>query len=206
MFPDLIRDEVFRIETRRLWLRWPRPADAPALQTIVTPAEVAEMTASWPHPLPDGEAAHRIARMRQTNAGGKGLVLALAPKAEPPRLIGLLGVHATAEGHLGLGYLLGVPYHGRGLMTEAVHGLTSAVFAYTGYERIRASSRIINPASRRVLDKCGFAHLGRTHQDSVARGGPIEVDQFELTRAAWRCRFGKGRGWTAAGQHEAHVS
>ena len=28
MFPDLTRDDVFRLETRRLWLRWPRAADA----------------------------------------------------------------------------------------------------------------------------------------------------------------------------------
>ncbi len=28
MFPDLTRDDVFRIETKRLWLRWPRIQDA----------------------------------------------------------------------------------------------------------------------------------------------------------------------------------
>ena len=27
MFPDLLRDDVFRLETRRLWLRWPRAGD-----------------------------------------------------------------------------------------------------------------------------------------------------------------------------------
>ena len=31
MFPDLTRDDVFRLETRRLWLRWPREADVPSL-------------------------------------------------------------------------------------------------------------------------------------------------------------------------------
>ena len=31
MFPDLTRDDVFRLETRRLWLRWPRLADAQAI-------------------------------------------------------------------------------------------------------------------------------------------------------------------------------
>ena len=31
MFPELTRDDVFRLETRRLWLRWPRMADANAI-------------------------------------------------------------------------------------------------------------------------------------------------------------------------------
>ena len=31
MFPDLTRDDVFRLETRRLWLRWPRLADVQAI-------------------------------------------------------------------------------------------------------------------------------------------------------------------------------
>jgi hypothetical protein len=30
MFPDLLRDDVFRLETRRLWLRWPRAAEETA--------------------------------------------------------------------------------------------------------------------------------------------------------------------------------
>lgn len=31
MFPELTRDDVFRLETRRLWLRWTRMADASAI-------------------------------------------------------------------------------------------------------------------------------------------------------------------------------
>ena len=28
MFPEITRDDIFRLETERLWLRWPRAADA----------------------------------------------------------------------------------------------------------------------------------------------------------------------------------
>ena len=34
MFPEIAKDDVFRIETRRLWLRWPRLADAPAMLLV----------------------------------------------------------------------------------------------------------------------------------------------------------------------------
>jgi RimJ/RimL family protein N-acetyltransferase len=206
MLPDLFRDEVFRIETQRLWLRWPRLADAVALQRAASVKEVAEMTASWPHPLPEGEAARRIARLRQSNADGKSLVLAMAEKREPDSLIGMLGVHVAPEAdHLGLGYLLDRAFHGRGLMAEAVSGLVAAVFTYSGCRRIRAASRIINPASARVLDKCGFAPLGPGLQEAAARGGAVEVENFELGRADWR-RTMAWRRRAAQSSGEARVS
>ena len=46
MFPELTRDDVFRLETRRLWLRWPRMADATAILKLAGEKAVAEMTAS----------------------------------------------------------------------------------------------------------------------------------------------------------------
>jgi RimJ/RimL family protein N-acetyltransferase len=206
MLPDLFRDDVFRIETQRLWLRWPRPADAVALERAASVKAVAEMTASWPHPLPEGEAARRIARLRQSNADGKSLVLAMAEKHEPGRLIGMLGVHVAPDGdHLGLGYLLDPRFHGRGLMAEAVNGLIAAVFTYSGYRRICASSRLINPASARVLDKCGFARIGRGMQDAAARGGPVEVESFEARREDWRRRAVARRRQAPDGR-EARVS
>ena len=59
MFPDLTRDDVFRLETRRLWLRWPRQADAQAIVRLAGEKAVAEMTARLPHPYP-AEAADRF--------------------------------------------------------------------------------------------------------------------------------------------------
>ena len=184
-FPELFRDDVFRIETARLWLRWPRAADARALQQIAGVAEVAEMTATWPHPLPDGEADWRILRARESNAAGEALVLAITRKKSPEQLIGLVGVSETGEGEVGLGYLLGPAHQRRGVMTEAVGGLAGAVFSSSGYGLIRASSRVVNPASRRVLEKVGFAHVGVSKMTAPARGGEIDVDEFQLSLADW---------------------
>ncbi len=56
MFPELARDDVFRLETRRLWLRWPRESDAPALTALAGDWDVAQMTATMPHPYGDEDA------------------------------------------------------------------------------------------------------------------------------------------------------
>ncbi len=184
-FPSATRDDVFRLETRRLWLRWPRPGDADALQGVASPASVAEMTATWPHPLPEGEAMRRIASIRDSNAGGGGLALALTYKIAPDRLIGMLGCNGLASEAAGLGYFLSSELHGQGLMTEALGGLIDFLFTYTRLPTVNASSRIINPASAQVLVKCGFVVQGRQMMTTPARGGRFEVDQWRLTRGVW---------------------
>ncbi|MFZ0559474.1 MAG: N-acetyltransferase, partial [Methylovirgula sp.] len=52
MFPDLTRDDVFRLETTRLWLRWPRASDAAAVAAFAALPQVAQMTGNIPHPYP----------------------------------------------------------------------------------------------------------------------------------------------------------
>ena len=60
MFPDLARDDVFRIETARLWLRWPRIGDAAAMHKYGSQWEVARYTDRIPHPYPPGSAERFI--------------------------------------------------------------------------------------------------------------------------------------------------
>jgi RimJ/RimL family protein N-acetyltransferase len=184
-FPWVTRDEVFRIETPRLWLRWSRPRDANRLQAIAGQKDVAEMTASWPHPLPAGEAALRIDRSRHLNADGNALILAVTLKGAPDRLIGQIGCNAIAAEQLGIGYMLDPGLAGGGLATEAVGGFVHALLTYTHIDRIGASSRTNNPASRRVLEKSGFEFLRTGSLETTARG-ILEVDFFELCRKRWK--------------------
>ena len=59
MFPDLFRDDVFTLETPRLFLRWPKASDAPAIALQAGDRKVAEMTANIPHPYPSEVSASR---------------------------------------------------------------------------------------------------------------------------------------------------
>ncbi len=184
--PSATRDEVFRLETRRLWLRWPKRADAEALHQVAAPANVAGMTATWPHPLPNDEVARRIEGIRANNATGGSLALALTPKSDPDRLIGVLGCDGLATESSGIGYFLLTDLHGNGLMTEAVSGLLDFLFIYAQLPTVVASSRVVNPASARVLVKCGFVPEGRRTMATAARGPEsFEVDQWRLTRSQW---------------------
>ncbi len=68
MFPELTRDDVFRLETRRLWLRWPRLADGPAILRQAGAKPVAEMTAAIPHPYPPEAVEPFVFATRKGNA------------------------------------------------------------------------------------------------------------------------------------------
>lgn len=186
MFPDLTRDDVFRIETRRLWLRWPMARDAEAIVHLAGDAAVAEMTARIPHPLDRATVDAFLIEVRRANAEGAGLTLALAPRAAPMRLIGLVGIACeAAEGAPRLGYWLGRPHQGAGLMSEAVSALVHAFFAYAGGACLAAEARLDSPASRRVLEKAGLVETGRRVRDVPLRGGALAVACFRLERAGW---------------------
>jgi RimJ/RimL family protein N-acetyltransferase len=186
MFPDLTRDDVFRLETRRLWLRWPRLADVQAIVRLAGDKAVAEMTALVPHPYSEGDAEEFVFEARRTNAEGDGLTLAVTPKGRPNAVIGAVGITPDpAAGEPHLGYWIGSPFWSQGHATEAARALVDAFFGYTPARELISSARVINPASRRVLEKCGFAFQGSGLKEFKARGGPLPVDHFRLDRRAW---------------------
>ncbi|ACS42463.1 MULTISPECIES: GNAT family N-acetyltransferase [Methylorubrum] len=195
MFPDLTRDDVFRIETRRLWLRWPTARDAEAVSRFAGDPAVAEMTARISSPLPLPEAESFVIQARAMNTAGEGLIMALCRRAAPANLIGVVSVENrpdASEPHLG--YWLGRPFWGEGLMTEAAEALVDATFAYAGERALASSAMIGNPGSRRVLEKCGFRLTGESAPVFEARGGAVPSHNFRLDRAEWLDRRGTAAG------------
>jgi RimJ/RimL family protein N-acetyltransferase len=188
MFPDLARDDVFRLETARLWLRWPRASDAPAIHRYCSRWEVAQFTARIPHPYPLGTAERFIFAAREGNASGRDLTLVMTPIRDKREAIGAVTLEARGQDHLTLGYALAPETWGKGLASEAVEAMVEAAFSLTDAVEIDASSRAENSASRRVLEKAGFMFVGAGLEGAPARGGLVPCDRFSLTRAQWAQR------------------
>ena len=49
-----------------------------------------------------------------------------------------------------------MPFWGQGYATEAARAVIDYAFEEFGSTELRAGARVVNPASRRVLEKCGF--------------------------------------------------
>ncbi len=203
MFPDLARDDVFRLETPRLWLRWPRAADASAIERYCSRWEVAQYTARIPHPYPPGTAERFIFAAREGNASGRDLTLVMTPIRGKREAIGAVSLESRAQGHLTLGYALAPEAWGKGLASEAVEAMVEAAFVMTNAVEIDATVRVENPTSRRVLEKAGLQYTGTGLQGAPARGGLVSCDRFRLTREAWTLRRAALNAQAAAANRES---
>jgi len=99
--------------------------------------------------------------------------------ATPQEAIGGIGIGIKEDVHrltAELGYWLGEPYWGQGIMTETVIKFTEYAFEEFGLVRIYAEPYAHNEASSRVLEKAGFALEGRM-RCNVIKDGKI-IDQL----------------------------
>jgi RimJ/RimL family protein N-acetyltransferase len=196
MFHDVARDDVFRLETARLWLRWPRISDAAAIHRFCSLWEVARYTARIPHPYPPGSSERFIYGARKANASGRDLTLVMTSTKGNREAIGSISLEARGADRLALGFVLTPEAWGKGLATEAVHATIDSGFGLTSAVEILASVMIENLASQAVLEKCGFQHVGTGLQGAPARGGMAPCHHFRLGREGWA--EGAGRRLTAS--------
>ena len=89
------------------------------------------------------------------------------------------GVHAKSAA---FGYWLGEPYWGRGIMTQAVGSVAPYALSHFGVVRLESPVFAWNPASMRVLEKCGFVREG-VARASVFKDGEV-IDQVIYARVA----------------------
>lgn len=181
MYPEITRDEVFMIGTKRLWLRWPRNADASHVATFSGDPRVATSTGSWPVGATESFARERIALARTMNSDGAGLGLVIARRSQWERPIGFIGVGIKHDdrGSFGyVGYHLAPEHWDRGYMSEALKGVIDMTRLLSRLPRLRASVMPHNTASADVLRKNGFRYAGHGEIDSPFLG-TFEVDHYE---------------------------
>lgn len=176
------------LETERLVLRAPRLADVKAIARLANDRRVAENTARIPHPYCLDDAEQFIAAANQ-QPGEATFAIVLKDANE---LIGMCAVEPR-EGAAEIGYWIGVPYWNRGYATEAVRAVIDHAFGELEHEALQAGARVRNPASRRVLEKCGFQWTGVGLYRIRAIQSSAPLDRFRLDRGLWASLKAWGR-------------
>lgn len=88
-----------------------------------------------------------------------------------------------------LGYWLGTPFQGRGLMTEAAEAVITYGFLQKGLAQIGICTDPVNRRSRRVISKCGFIFEGRIRRTYKIYDGSLRDSLlFSLLREEWEER------------------
>ena len=166
------------LETERLMLRRPTLADVKAITRLADDRRIAENTRRLPHPYLQDHAVEfvrAIARTRETAF--------LIEQNHTP--IGMVGVDWREPDAPELGYWLGVDHWGQGLATEAARAVIDFTFEQFDAAHMRSGARVANPASRNVLEKCGFQWYGVELHRFESLGSSTPVDCFRLTRSVW---------------------
>jgi RimJ/RimL family protein N-acetyltransferase len=76
-------------------------------------------------------------------------------------------------------------YWGRGFATEAVRAVIDHAFGDLAHDTLQSGARVSNPASRRVLEKCGFQWTGVRLCRIRAINSAAPIDRFRLDRGLW---------------------
>ena len=178
------------IETKRLILRPWREDDAEALYRYASDPEVG-LPAGWP-PHTSVENSREI--IRTVLSAPETYAVCLKNEDSP---IGSVGFHrndlAETEDEYELGYWIGKPFWGQGLIPEASHALLRRAFDELGMARIWCGYYDGNTKSRCVQEKLGFAYHHTTEGLNVSLLGEVRTGHVMLmTKEMWKKQTAKG--------------
>jgi [ribosomal protein S5]-alanine N-acetyltransferase len=125
----------------------------------------------------------RLAQREVRDDLGYAYFIFAPSSASPLTLVGGLNISNVRRGvaqSASLGYWIGAPYAGCGLMTDAVRAGTHFAFASLRLNRLEAACLPSNVASARVLAKAGFKLEGRARQYLKIDGRWQDHDLYAL--------------------------
>lgn len=88
----------------------------------------------------------------------------------------------SREGEPLVGYWVGKPYWNQGICTEALQLMIDHIRSTTDIKSLISSHFVDNPASGRVMEKCGFVPTGEICVDESLAGSdrPMKVLRLEI--------------------------
>lgn len=160
------------LTTERLTLRPFTMTDADRVSELLQDPAIAETTLYIPYPYTREDAAMWIAMHPAAAGTGRELIWAIWLR-EGSNLIGTISMEINAQHCRGaLGYWLGVPWWGQGIMSEAANAVVDYGFDALDLHRIEATRMPDNAGSARVMEKAGLAY------ECTLRGYYLKNGQF----------------------------
>ncbi|MFA6845690.1 MAG: GNAT family N-acetyltransferase, partial [Sphaerochaetaceae bacterium] len=177
-----------KFETERLVLRPWEDVDAPVLYKYARNPHIGPIAGWPPHTSEENslEIIHTVLSKPETYA------VVLKETGEPIGSVGLMfspeGSAPMKEKEAEIGYWVGEPYWGRGLIPEAVRELQRHGFEDLGCNALWCGYYEGNSKSKRVQEKCGF-NYHHTQVDKPTPMGDKRTEHFTyLTKKEWESK------------------
>ena len=169
-------------QTERLLLRPWREDDAEALFKYASDPEVGPR-AGWP---PHKSVEESLEIIRTVFHSDTNWAIELKETGEAIGCVGYLPASASnlkiSEDQAELGYWIARPYWGQGICTEAMRMIVDYCFNEKGFTTLWGDYFLDNPASGRVMEKCGFVDTGeetRCPKLEVGSDRPVKVMKLD---------------------------
>ena len=170
------------LETERLLLRPWEEKDAPALFKYASDPDVGPR-AGWP---PHKSIDESLGIIRGFFHNDHTWAMELKETGEP---IGCIGYMLKGESNIDIGpddaeagYWVARPYWNQGICTEALRRMIDYCFRENGLRTLWSDFFVNNPASGRVMEKCGFYDTGAINYCSHLMHGsetPVKVMRLD---------------------------
>ena len=172
------------LETKRLILRPWMESDAEALFKYASDPDVGPR-AGWP---PHKSIDESLEIIRNVFSGEGMWAVELKGSSEAIGCVGYLPADCSnldiEEGQCEVGYWIAKPYWGKGICTEAMRAVVEYCFNVKGFTVLWGDYFPENPASEKVMEKCGFIDTGKEvlcPSLEVGSDKPVKVMRLEYT-------------------------
>jgi ribosomal-protein-alanine N-acetyltransferase len=172
------------LQTDRLTLRPMTVGDAPELHRLVNDVEIARNTAMIPHPYPADLAEEWISAHQERFEKNTEVVFGIE-RREDGALLGVIGIIPEPHDMAEFGYWIGQEYWNSGYATEAAAAVIDYAFRILGMNRVEAIHFTRNPASGRVMEKCGMHYEGTLRQARKKWDEYLDVKVYAILRSDW---------------------
>ncbi len=157
-----------------------RSSDAPAIANHANNPKVAMyLRDRVPHPYCERDAREFVAYIAATE---EECVACIDVAGEAAGALGLQFRKDIERCSAELGYWLGEPFWGRGIMTAAIRAFTAWAMPRFQLTRVYAEVFAENPASGRVLEKGGFTRVGILRKAAIKHGAYHDYVLYDLIR------------------------
>jgi len=163
------------IVTKAFTLRPIRQGDGPALTRLINDKTIARNLLTVPYPYTNKDTQEWLAKVRGNRRKKAPTWINFAIEIDGD-FAGDISISKITEFKAEIGYWLGRPYWGKGIMTSVVKEISKFAFQEIGLTRLYAYVFTYNKGSRRVLEKAGFKYEGLLKKN--VRKGEKLIDEY----------------------------
>ncbi|HIR03778.1 MAG: GNAT family N-acetyltransferase [Acutalibacteraceae bacterium] len=168
-------------KTARFLIRPYKPSDADAVWEVVSQKEIYDTTCAIPHPYPRERVDWWIQFLKNTAKNGTGYEFGIFQRTDK-RYIGNVGLINLSQRHrrAEVCYFIRRESWNNQCATEALQCMLHYGFERLRCKRIGGRCMTVNPASRRVMEKCGMRYEGTARCELLKDGRFYDIDCLSI--------------------------